>query len=472
LSIVSPINGATVISGQLVSVAVTLTGGVAASGVQLLIPALGISDALSQSPYTFAITFPADALGPQKIIAMATTGPADAIFSNTITLVVVSSSPVASLSTNFTTVPLSYIGQTAHLRVIGKYVDGSNSDVTMLPSTTLTSQDTAVAKVDTSGNVTAVGAGKTTITAKNGVLSAPVAVSVPATIRGDLNGDGKVDQNDLNLLLVAVGTPISGPFDARDVNGDGVLDSKDVDALQPVCYPRCIPGGRIVPVTGVVNGASFAANSLAPGGLFSIFMSGLTVSELTAPTAPFPTSLGGATVTVNATAVPLLYVSPTQINAQMPYELSLGPATLVVTADGSTSIAVPIDIAAAAPGLFLSSGSRAIAQNQDYSINSSTNPAYAGSVVVAYFTGQGALDRSIASGDVAPLADLSRPTSVTSATVGGLPAQVLFSGMTPTFVGLAQANIVIPNVPSGDYPLVITVGGSASNSGTISVGTK
>jgi uncharacterized protein (TIGR03437 family) len=112
---------------------------------------------------------------------------------------------------------------------------------------------------------------------------------------------------------------------------------------------------------------------------------------------------------------------------------------------------------------------RVVVQNQDNTINSSTNPAQVGSVVVAYYTGQGALDRSISSGDAAPLADLSRPTSVTSATVGGLPAQVLFSGMTPTFVGLAQANIVTPNVPSGDYPLVITVGGAVSNPGTISV---
>jgi uncharacterized protein (TIGR03437 family) len=222
-------------------------------------------------------------------------------------------------------------------------------------------------------------------------------------------------------------------------------------------------------VTGIANAASFVANSVSPGALFSIFTSGLSVPVVSTKTVPFPNSLGGVTVQVGGIGIPLLYVSPTQINAQMPYEVAPGPTTLSVIVNGSSSVAIPLTVAATAPGVFLFQDGRAVVQNQDYSINSTANPANAGSVVVAYFTGQGALDRAISSGDVAPLADLSRPTGVTSATVGGLAAQVYFSGMTPTFVGLAQANIVIPNVPTGDYPLIITVGGSASNAGVISV---
>jgi uncharacterized protein (TIGR03437 family) len=365
--------------------------------------------------------------------------------------------------------PFAFVGETAHIRVLGKFADGSSAEITMLPSTIFSSEDKTVASVDQVGTVTASSAGKTTIRVQNGTLSISLNVSVPTTVRGDLNGDGQVDQDDLNLLIAAVGATVTGPFDARDLNGDGVIDSKDVQALEGACSSPCVPGGHIVPVTGVANGASFVANWLSPGALFSVFTSGLSVPTVNATTVPLPNALGGVTVQVGGIGIPLLYVSPTQINAQLPYEIAPGSTTLSVIVNGSSSVAIPLTVAPTAPGLFVFQDGRVVIQNQDYTINSGTNPAQAGSVVVAYYTGQGALDRSISSGDAAPLADLSRPTSVTSATVGGLPAQVLFSGMTPTFVGLAQANIVIPNVPSGDYPLVITVGGAVSNSGDISV---
>jgi uncharacterized protein (TIGR03437 family) len=400
---------------------------------------------------------------------MVITGPGSAVFSVPIAVSVVPASSLMALATNFTNMPFSFVGDTARIRVTGSFVGGT-ADITGLGSTTFLSQDTTVARVDVSGNVLATGSGETKITVHNGSLSAAIAVSVPAAVLGDLDGDGKVDQDDFNLLVAAVGTAVAGPFDARDLNGDGVVDSKDVGILEAACSPACVPGGHIVPVTGIANIASLVANSVSPGALFSVFTSGLSVPAMSATTVPLPQSLGGVTVQVGGIGIPLLYVSPTEINAQMPYEIAPGPTTLSVIANGSSSVAIPLTIAPTAPGLFVFPDGRAIIQNlPDYSINGSANPADAGSVIVAYFTGQGALDRPISSGDAAPLGDLSRPTGVTSATVGGLPARILFSGMTPTFVGLAQVNVVIPNVPSGEYPLVITVGEAASNSGTVAV---
>lgn len=469
VSITSPSDGSTVVAGQPVTVAVSVTGVAGLQAVQVFSPAFGITSAATQGPFSFSVTFPPDALGSQQLTAGAFTRPGVGTFSKTIAVVVVPPSVVASFSTNVTSISFSFIGETARIRATGQFLNGVSADITSLPSTKFSSQDGRVATVDGSGNVIARGSGTTTVTVQNGSLSASIAVSVPAAVRGDLNGDGRVDQDDLNLLIRAVGTPVSGPFDARDLNGDGVIDSKDVDVLQTTCSPRCLPGGQIVPVMGVVNGASFAANPLAPGGLFTIFTSGLAAAELSAPAAPFPTSLGGVIVTVNGIDVPLLYVSPNQINAQMPYELPPGPATLTVTAGASFSLVIPIDIVPAAPGLFLSSGRRAIVQNQDYRLNSTANPAGVGSFIIAYFTGQGALDQAISTGAVAPPTVLSRTKSATSATVGGLPAQVMYSGMTPGYVGLAQANIVVPNLPSGEFPLILTIGGVISNAGMISV---
>ncbi len=111
-------------------------------------------------------------------------------------------------------------------------------------------------------------------------------------------------------------------------------------------------------------------------------------------------------------------------------------------------------------------------ENQDYSVNATTKGAAPGTYVTAYFTGQGVLDNAIATGAAATAVPLSRAVAITTATIGGLPATVVFSGMTPSLAGLAQANILIPNMTPGDYPLVLTVGGVKSNAGTITVAGK
>lgn len=224
-----------------------------------------------------------------------------------------------------------------------------------------------------------------------------------------------------------------------------------------------------LPVTAVVNGASFKPDSLAPGGFFTVFTSGLSVPTTAATDIPLPRSLGGVSIQVNGVSAPLLYVSPTQTNAQMPFEIAPGTATLTLTAIGSPSANLRINVLPAAPGIFLYSGTRGVVQNQDYSLNGSTNPEKVGNVIVAYFTGQGSVDNPVPTGSAAPLDQLSRTNALTTATIGGLPAQVLFSGLVGGFVGLAQANIVVPNLPPGDYPLVISVGGVASNAASISV---
>ena len=466
--ITSPASGSTVVAGQPESVTVVVTGVAAVQGVAVLSPAFGTTPGVSAAQANLSVVFPKTALGMQQMTGVAILGPGNALFSNPINVMVVPAAPIQSIRGNLGILSLSYVGESAQMWATGTLTDGTEANITGLPSTKVSSQNTAVATVDSSGNVVAVGVGTTTIIIQNGGLSASIAVSVASDVKGDLNGDGKVNQDDLNILLGALGTQVA-PGDARNLDGSGVIDEQDVQALEALCSPPCIPGGYILPVTSVVNAASFALNSLAPGGLFTIFTYGLSMPTVGATDVPFPVSVGGVSVQVNGLGVPLLYVSPTQVNAQLPYETPPGPANLVLEANGSYSAAIPVVISPTAPGLFLYQGNRAVVQNQDYTLNASANPANVGSVIFAYYTGQGPLDRPVSTGAAAPSNVLSRPTNATLATVGGLPAQVLFSGMTPGFVGLAQANIVIPNLASGDYPLVIIVGGVASNGGVISV---
>jgi len=182
---------------------------------------------------------------------------------------------------------------------------------------------------------------------------------------------------------------------------------------------------------------------------------------------PLVTTLGGTTVTVNGATVPLIYVSPGQINFQLPYETSAGTSTATVTTGCGTSTQVSFPVTKTAPFLLLASDGSALVQNQDFSFNSQSNAAPKGSVVTAYLIGIGPLDNPVATGAAAPSTTLSSATSSAKALIGGFDTSIKFLGLTPGFVGLAQANLEIPNLSPGKYPIVLTVGGVDSNAGTL-----
>lgn len=222
----------------------------------------------------------------------------------------------------------------------------------------------------------------------------------------------------------------------------------------------------------IVNVAS-ALPSIAPGSIISIYGSNLALGEAAGTAAP-PIFLNGTTVTVNNTPIPLLFVSPFQINAQVPYQTPAGNATLSIQVNGIPSAAIPFTIMPTAPGVFtLLQTNHALAQNYpDYSLNSSSNPAQPGQYVIAYLTGQGLLDNAVPTGAPAPSSPLSRPLAAVAAKIGGQPATVYFAGMVPGFVGLLQMNVLVPNVPAGDQPFEVTIGDVAANPTVISVGTN
>ena len=87
-----------------------------------------------------------------------------------------------------------------------------------------------------------------------------------------------------------------------------------------------------------------------------------------------------------------------------------------------------------------------------------------------YFTGIGPLDHLVATGAPAPLdGTLCKATLLVTVTVGGQLADLQFAGLTPGSISLAQANLVVPNLPAGDYPILIKIGGASSNAPLISV---
>ena len=224
-------------------------------------------------------------------------------------------------------------------------------------------------------------------------------------------------------------------------------------------------------VSGIVNAASFAS-AMSAGGIGTIFGIGLGSSALSASAIPLPTTLGQTSVTVNGEAAPLYYIGPGQINFEIPTDLVPGTYPVVVTVNGNPSQPFNITLAATAPAIFvIPGGAQAASLNlPSNTVNGPAAGALPGSYISMFLTGGGAVAPAIATGAAALFSPLSYFTASVSATIGDLPAPVTFAGLTPTLVALGQVNLQIPNLPPGQYPVVITIGGVASNTATIYVG--
>lgn len=203
--------------------------------------------------------------------------------------------------------------------------------------------------------------------------------------------------------------------------------------------------------TGVVNDGSFAPFTahLAPGELIALFGTGLASGTASATTLPLPNQLGGVQVFINGYNAPLVYVSPTQINAVVPYEVS-NVASIHVLSNGQSSNTVTELMNATSAGVFTYSPADgtgfAAALHQDYTVVSPSNPAQPGETIQVYVTGLGAVTPSPSS-DGAPGSSISPYNTTTNtimADINGTAASIGFSGLAPGFAGVYQLNIAIP----------------------------
>ena len=231
---------------------------------------------------------------------------------------------------------------------------------------------------------------------------------------------------------------------------------------------------------GVVNAASFAPGPLAPGEIVSIFGSGIgPISGVGARLdgrGRVASNVAGARVLFDGVPAPLFFVRSDQINAQAPYSLDGKDQVRVqVMFQDLPSQEETFPVGESAPGVFSLPGdpSRAIVLHSDGSLNSFSNPARAGDIVVFFATGEGQTDPRGIEGKLAtgPLPRLPRPRLPVSLTIGGREAQITFAGSAPNFAGLLQLNARIPAESNGaGAEVVLTVGSASSQSGlTMSV---
>lgn len=218
-------------------------------------------------------------------------------------------------------------------------------------------------------------------------------------------------------------------------------------------------------ITSVVN-AGNSGTDIAPGGLISVYGTQLSPVNMASAEIPLPTALANSCLSVNGLAVPILYVSPTQVNAQIPYQ-AIGDVTLILRTPGGQSNNFNLVIEPNAPSVFMASvGSETniptVVRNDDGELVTPSHPIHrdANTALVIYLTGLGPTTPAVGTGQPAPSNPLAVSMTQPTVTLGGVELPVLFSGLAPGLVGVDQINVSVPfSVPDGmSVPLVITQG--------------
>jgi len=265
---------------------------------------------------------------------------------------------------------------------------------------------------------------------------------------------------------------------ALDIEGTGFDVNSGVGIVMAPAAVSAATDGAPASISsgGVVNAASYAA-TVAPGSLAAAFGAFPLSSSTVAAGPPYAQLLSGLSVSYGSGAnVPVYFVSPSQVNLQVPWELAGEDQTTFTAATyGYSGPAQTVQLAAFAPGIFSTdatgAGQGAIL-DPSYRLVNPANPAIAGTTVVAiYCTGLGRVRNQPASGAPAPVNPLAQTPDKPVVTIGGATADVWFSGLAPGWVGLYQVNAMVPaGSATGDaVPVTISMGGVTSNTVTIAV---
>ena len=234
-----------------------------------------------------------------------------------------------------------------------------------------------------------------------------------------------------------------------------------------------------------VSAASFRGQPIAPEAIIAAFGSNLATATLVATVTPLPTSLAGTTVKVRDSfgterLASLFFVSPTQVNYQIPAGTTNGAASIVIASSNGQASQTNVQIASVAPGLFTADASgRGLAAA--YFLRIKADGSRSNEPVAQFDASQNrfvARPIDLGTADEQVFLILAgtgfryrSSLSAASATIGGAAATVAFVGAQGDFVGLDQANILLPRVliGRGEVDVALTVDGQAANTVRISV---
>ena len=343
-----------------------------------------------------------------------------------------------------------------------------------------------VRKINSSGIITTVAGGGAGPIGDGGPATAAsiggnlLGVAVDAAGNLYITSDARIRKVEATTGLISTiagnGTPGFG--------GDGALatnamihgaNSITVDSAGNVYFSdetnlrvRKLTPAQIV-AEGVGNSATFKAGGISPGEIISIYGGpGVSLGPST-PVGLQLTSaglvsnqLGGTQVMIGGIAAALTYVSSSQINAVVPYEVAgQTSAQIEVIVQGKPTNSVTVPVVAASPGVF-------VITNPDGTVNSPSNPVASSGYLVLYGTGEGQTTPAGVDGGVNTTV-FPKPNLPVTVQIGGQTAPVLYAGAAPDFAaGVLQVNVTIPAGVTGTVPIQLNVG-TASTSLTVTI---
>jgi len=255
------------------------------------------------------------------------------------------------------------------------------------------------------------------------------------------------------ILLTSGANAITAQY-----GGDSQYDAASASVTVTVAAVSETPS-----IAGMANGASFT-ETYAPGGTLSVFGTQLAPATGSAPQVPLPNQMAGVSVTINGITAPLYYVSPSQLNIQIPYGIPANSTAILQVSNNGRSGVGSLLIAAAAPGIFTFNGGAPVP----------FATATRGQFITLYVTDAGAVSPAVSTGAApaagTPLADLPKPVGAVKVTVGGVTAPIQFDGIPWGLVGVVQINYQVPSqAPLGAQPVVVSIGGVSSPAATLNV---
>ena len=272
-------------------------------------------------------------------------------------------------------------------------------------------------------------------------------------------GDPVISE-DGSTIVFGIGPPGSGVGGTNSSLGAIYVINSDGTNLRPVYAPRSLNTSGII---GLTTDSGFIG-APSPGSLFSAYGLNLGPEAITvAEDFPLPDTLAGVSLLANGKPVPLTTITPWQINAQLPSDVNPGTVNFQLKfANGQSPVAITATVPSLAPLIFNSieisvsiepggatALTRSIVANAFHAgstqLVDSSHPAVAGEVIEVYGSGLGHTTPAVTAGFPAPSSPPTTTLAVPHVIIENVPAQVLFSGLTPRLVGVYQINFVVPS---------------------------
>jgi len=295
------------------------------------------------------------------------------------------------------------------------------------------------------------------------------ATKVPATLT-DFTVDGVSFKSQILNLFGSAAIPASGTLTASQsasgitlpytrILGFSGTDAGGFQWTQQI--PVIFLGPQFTSFITFAGNAASGQLAAAPGMLLSVFgqnvASGVPPSGQPAQSLPLPAALAGVSVTINGIPAPLFFVSPSQVNLQVPYNTPLGTSLMRVTSNGQTNL-FSLGVGPVAPGIF---------SDPQLGLTVPFGNGSRGKTLTLFITGDGAVSPPLASGATppagTPVSQLPAPVLPVTMTIGGVNAPIVFRGIPSGNVGVTQLNFTVPSTaPLGVQQVVVKVGGVPS----------